>query len=194
MSEPIRDLETAVREQGALPMPVGPQESDTFRFTLDIEGATDREDASWAAEQAVSAVEGQGYKASAVAAPEGVTAPVPADTYPPALPWARLMDDEDLSDFLDELAASAITHATAEVALAEVEDAIARWRLIAEAQHAHNTAPGPDAEELRSCCAGPVCTCTPSSPQDDEYIPSREDRPGMRHAVRTIGPDEEAAR
>jgi hypothetical protein len=31
------------------------------------------------------------------------------------------------------------------------------------------------AEELRSCCAGPECTCTPSSPQDDQYIPPRED-------------------
>lgn len=65
--------------------------------------------------------------------------------YPPALPWARLMDDEDLADFLDELAASAITHASNARALAEVEDTIARWRLIAEAQHGHNTAPGPDA-------------------------------------------------
>ncbi|MFC9681337.1 hypothetical protein [Streptomyces sp. NPDC056948] len=69
--------------------------------------------------------------------------PVP---YPAALPWARLMDDEDLADFLDELAASAITHASNEVALAEVEATCGRWRLIAEAQHAHNTAPGPDAE------------------------------------------------
>ncbi|MFF0510989.1 hypothetical protein [Streptomyces sp. NPDC004250] len=29
----------------------------------------------------------------------------------------------------------------------------------------------PEAEALRSCCAGPVCTCTQSSPQDGEYIP-----------------------
>ena len=65
--------------------------------------------------------------------------------YPAALPWARLMDDEDLADFLDELAASAITHASNARALAEVEDTIARWRLIGEAQHGHNTAPGPDA-------------------------------------------------
>lgn len=74
--------------------------------------------------------------------------PVPEPSsggYPPALPWARLMDDEDLADFLDELAASAITHASNARALAEVEDTIARWRLIAEAQHGHNTAPGPDA-------------------------------------------------
>ncbi|MFJ8144645.1 hypothetical protein ACIQ6R_06170 [Streptomyces sp. NPDC096048] len=68
------------------------------------------------------------------------------DAYPPALPWARLMDHEDLTGFLDELAASAITHATAETALAEVEKTCGTWRLIAEAQHAHNTAPGPDAE------------------------------------------------
>lgn len=65
--------------------------------------------------------------------------------YPPVLPWARLMDDEDLADFLDELAASAITHASNARALAEVEDTIARWRVIGEAQHGHNTAPGPDA-------------------------------------------------
>ncbi len=68
-----------------------------------------------------------------------------ASGYPPALPWAALMDGGDLTDFLDELAASAITHASSEVALAEVEKTCATWRLIAEAQHAHNTAPGPDA-------------------------------------------------
>ncbi|MDN3244096.1 hypothetical protein [Streptomyces sp. ZSW22] len=70
-----------------------------------------------------------------------------ADGYPPALPWAALMDHEDLTDFLDELAASAITHAPAESALAEVEKTCGTWRLIAEAQHAHNTAPGPDVDE-----------------------------------------------
>lgn len=69
-----------------------------------------------------------------------------ADGYPPALPWAALMDHEDLTDFLDELAASAITHAPAESALAEVEKTCGTWRLIAEAQHAHNTAPGPDVD------------------------------------------------
>jgi hypothetical protein len=66
-------------------------------------------------------------------------------SYPPALPWARLLDAEDLADFLDELAASAITHATNDVALAEVEETCKTWRLIGEAQHGHNTAPGPDA-------------------------------------------------
>lgn len=76
--------------------------------------------------------------------------PVPAgpepQTYGPVFPWAALMDDEDLHDFLDELAASAITHASNAKALSEVEATCGRWRLIAEAQHAHNTAPGPDAE------------------------------------------------
>jgi hypothetical protein len=66
--------------------------------------------------------------------------------YPLAFPWAALMDHEDLTDFLDELAASAITHASSEVALTEVEATCGRWRLIAEAQYAHNTAPGPDVE------------------------------------------------
>lgn len=28
----------------------------------------------------------------------------------------------------------------------------------------------PEAEALRSCCAGPACTCTPLSPQDDLYV------------------------
>jgi hypothetical protein len=85
-----------------------------------------------------------GIAGSAHALPMPV-APEPA-AYPPAFPWAALMDGEDLSDFLDELAASAITHASSEVALAEVEATCGRWRLIAEAQHAHNTAPGPGVE------------------------------------------------
>jgi len=68
----------------------------------------------------------------------------PRRSYPPALPWAALMDDEDLSDFLDELAASAVTYDKS-AALTEVEKTCGRWRAIAEAQHAHNTAPGPDA-------------------------------------------------
>lgn len=66
-------------------------------------------------------------------------------TYPPALPWAQLMEDEDLSDFLDELMDATTTPGHSK-ALAEVEATCARWRVIAEAQHAHNTAPGPDAE------------------------------------------------
>lgn len=69
----------------------------------------------------------------------------PGGTYPPALPWAALLDDEDRAEFLDELAAAATTHASSDVVLAEVEKACATWRLIAEAQHGHNTAPGPDA-------------------------------------------------
>jgi hypothetical protein len=85
-----------------------------------------------------------GIAGSADALPMPV-GPEPA-AYPPAFPWAALMDGEDLSDFLDELAASAITHASSEVALAEVEATCGRWRLIAEAQHAHNTAPGPGVE------------------------------------------------
>lgn len=66
-------------------------------------------------------------------------------SYPPALPWARLMDDEDRTDFLNELADSATTHASSHVVLADVEDTIARWRLVGEAQHGHTTAPGLDA-------------------------------------------------
>lgn len=65
--------------------------------------------------------------------------------YPPALPWAALMDAEDLHDFLGELADAAIRLMDSRAALAEVERACATWRVIAEAQHGHNTAPGPDA-------------------------------------------------
>lgn len=65
-------------------------------------------------------------------------------SYPPALPWARLMDADDLEGLLADLAdaASGDDNLTT---LDEVEAAIARWRAIAEAQHAHNTADGPDA-------------------------------------------------
>lgn len=79
------------------------------------------------------------------AAAEGM---VERTSYPPAVPWARLMDDEDRSEFLDELAASAVTYDSAQV-LDEVEATIGRWRAIAEAQHAHNTAPGPGEETSR---------------------------------------------
>ncbi|MFD9248445.1 hypothetical protein [Streptomyces bottropensis] len=64
--------------------------------------------------------------------------------YPPALPWAALMDDEDFYDFRDDLVAAA-AHGDRERAPVEMEKAVSTWRLIAEAQHGHNTAPGPDA-------------------------------------------------
>ncbi|MFD4475947.1 hypothetical protein ACFWPU_07510 [Streptomyces sp. NPDC058471] len=69
----------------------------------------------------------------------------PAGAYPPALPWAARMDDEDLAGFLAELEhAIATPGATPTEALAEVERACGTFRLTAEAQHAHNTAPGCD--------------------------------------------------
>ncbi|KAF2774683.1 hypothetical protein [Streptomyces sp. OM5714] len=203
MSEPIRDLETAVRELGALPMPVGPEPkpSDGFRVVVSVWNADDRADAEWAAELATNALEGQGFKVFAtvdegepdVAALRARVAELEAEAatqrrkgyqvaidvmrqeklpmsvelleaqlelealdtpapekrpsggYPPALPWAKHMDADDLEGFLADLvdAASGDDDLTT---LAAVESAIATWRLIAEAQHAHNTAPGPDAE------------------------------------------------
>ncbi|MFF8953848.1 hypothetical protein ACF09I_34380 [Streptomyces sp. NPDC014940] len=68
--------------------------------------------------------------------------PVPVATYPAALPWARQMDADDLEGFLADLADAAAGDDDL-ATLAEVESAIARWRVIGEAQHAHNTAPGP---------------------------------------------------
>jgi hypothetical protein len=66
-------------------------------------------------------------------------------SYPPAFPWAALMDDEDLAEFLAELEhAIATPGATPNEALTAVEKACGTWRAIAETQHAHNTAAGPD--------------------------------------------------
>jgi hypothetical protein len=65
--------------------------------------------------------------------------------YPPALPWLALLDEDDRVEFLDELADSATVNQSSEVRLAEIERTCATWRLIAEAQHGHNTAPGLDA-------------------------------------------------
>lgn len=68
-------------------------------------------------------------------------------TYPPALPWAALMDDDDLAEFLAELEhAIATPGATPNEALTEVEKACGTWRVIAEAQNGHNTAAGPGTE------------------------------------------------
>lgn len=70
----------------------------------------------------------------------------PAGAYPPALQWAALLDADDLEGFLEDLVAAASGDDDL-ATLTEVESAIARWRAIGEAQHAHNTAPGPDADE-----------------------------------------------
>ncbi|WP_159107028.1 hypothetical protein [Streptomyces coelicoflavus] len=64
--------------------------------------------------------------------------------YPPVLPWAKHMDADDLEGFLADLADAASGDDDL-TTLAAVEDAIGRWRVIGEAQHAHNTAPGPNA-------------------------------------------------
>lgn len=76
--------------------------------------------------------------------PEPAPAAAAEKEYGPALPWARLMDAEDLEEFLGELTEAAVSRDGA-AALAELEATCGRWRAIAEAQHAHNTAPGPDA-------------------------------------------------
>ncbi|MEU0950487.1 hypothetical protein ABZ379_48890 [Streptomyces canus] len=77
------------------------------------------------------------------------------DAYPLALPWALLMDNEDLIGLLGDLAhvmqdaphmATEAGHVHARHILTGLEKACGTWRAIAETQHAHNTAPGPDAE------------------------------------------------
>lgn len=76
-----------------------------------------------------------------------------SDEYAPALPWAALLDEEDLHDFLGDLVAAAVNRwrwdpevPDAET-LRQIEAACMTWRLIAEAQHAHNTAAGSDVVE-----------------------------------------------
>lgn len=78
----------------------------------------------------------------------------PTRAYPPALPWAALMDPDDLAGFLRDLDAGMRDAARqahfagrpqAPAVLTALEHACSTWRLIAETQHAHNTAPGPDA-------------------------------------------------
>jgi hypothetical protein len=72
------------------------------------------------------------------------------EAYPLAFPWATLMDTEDLAEFLAEVEhAIATPGATPAEALAAAEQACSTWRLIAEAQHGHNPAPGPAATEER---------------------------------------------
>lgn len=78
-----------------------------------------------------------------------------SDAYPHAMPWAKWLDAEDLADFLDELAAAAITNVSSARALAEVEETCARWRTMADATRAHLTAPGPNCR-----CPEPVLECT----------------------------------
>lgn len=62
--------------------------------------------------------------------------------YPPALPWARRLDADDLEGFFADLA-DAATGTDDLTTLANVEHVIAMWQAIGDAQHAHNTAPGP---------------------------------------------------
>ncbi|MFD5571980.1 hypothetical protein [Streptomyces cadmiisoli] len=85
---------------------------------------------------------------------ERLAAQASTDTYPLTLPWALLMDSEDLIGFLNEVAgvmqdarhmATSAGDVHARAILAGLEKTCAIWRPIAEAQHAHNTAPGPDA-------------------------------------------------
>lgn len=64
----------------------------------------------------------------------------------PALPWAALLDADDLEGFLSDLATAADADDDLST-LAAVEKVIAEWRLIAVAQDTHNTAPGPDGGE-----------------------------------------------
>lgn len=192
MSEPITDVETAVRELGALPVPAGTEREplsaarlaeirDLLKYESSIAFYSHRAKESMLL--LVSEAEAAARLRRRVAELEtGLPAMLkallraldrvaeleqllaeyerPADEdpiayalteqanaagYPPALPWAKLMDADDLEGFLADLADAASGDDDL-TTLTEVESAIARWRAIGEAQHAHNTAPGPNAE------------------------------------------------
>ncbi|MDH6489595.1 hypothetical protein [Streptomyces sp. SAI-127] len=75
--------------------------------------------------------------------------------YPRTVPWALLMDEGDLIEFLTDLAgvmreadrfATLSGRGQARRILDGLEKTCGTWRAIAEAQHAHNTAPGPDTD------------------------------------------------
>ena len=77
--------------------------------------------------------------------------------YPPALPWAKQLDADDLEGFLADCAAAAAGDDDLNT-LAEVERAIGRWRAIGEANTALRNAPGPDAESEQPA---EECSCMP---------------------------------
>ena len=96
---------------------------------------------------------------------------------PAVLEFARLFDAEVTSS------PSTYTAGVFLEALARYEGiSVKAWSVVDEAPDPDGPREGtvdedpiafaltPEAEALRSCCAGPQCTCTPSSPQDDEYI------------------------
>lgn len=74
--------------------------------------------------------------------------------YPPALPWAEWLDDDDLAELLDAVADVAVPHAPAAERLAALEETLAEYRLIAEADHAQAVAPGPDDDVPADASAG----------------------------------------
>lgn len=111
---------------------------------------------------------------SAVSAQAVPVGPEPQG-YGSVFPWAALMDAEDLAEFLAELEhAIATSGATPAEALAAVEKACGTWRLIAEAQHGHNAAPGPDA-----------MTRTFAPTQVLRDVPDGEHAAWVRHSYRT---------
>lgn len=131
VADPQTTAAQALEDVGLLMSPEKAAEQQALRARV-AELEAERHSTNEALDDAV-----QAPRANQTAEPEAVD-------YPPALPWARLMDAGDLADFLDELAASVIIHASSEVALAEVEKTCATWRLVAEAQYGHNAAPVPD--------------------------------------------------
>ncbi len=73
-----------------------------------------------------------------------VAGPATDAGYPPALPWAAWLDDEDLADLLDEAAEVLVAHLPASERLESLERVLAGYRLTAEIDQAQATAPGPD--------------------------------------------------
>ncbi|MGW0012426.1 hypothetical protein ACWDVX_22120 [Streptomyces tendae] len=132
-----------------------------------------------------SAQRGRRELRARVAELEAAQQPAEGSSYPSALPWARLMDAEDLAEFLAEVEhAIATPGATPAEALAAVEKRCGTWRVIAEAQHAHNTAPGPDAETKTT--AGPQTLRAEDTADLVTLAPAQHAEADYNAAFRTI--------
>lgn len=203
---PLTSLPAAVAAMGALPVPVGPEsqplslEREQEIRSLDLLALMDDRAAPViSAHLAVLLAEIDRLRAERHStnealsdATEALRAARPVEEssaggFPPALPWLALLDEDDRVEFLDELADSATVNQSSEARLAEIERTCATWRLIAEAQHGHNTAPGPDAVTQ---VFAPVASLREVSSREEPHdSPLHRDYKGPCHDMPELGGD-----
>ena len=100
-----------------------------------------------------------------------------ATTPRPALPWAHVMDDDDLHLFLDDLVSAALNRWQTDqdgpipdrVTLAEIEKACAQWRTPGQGHRSDEDAPEAASPDARDCT-----TCEhhlPATPAEEQCNP-----------------------